>query len=450
MDLGYGDNGDLDSGEAIMLGNLPSKSGAISSGIIASICLCDGKSTKPLFNYISSHKNVTLTFSAEGLEIIETMVDPNTKAISYVDVIRFKASKQLSYCYCPQNIDGDGDKTSISLTLETQSLLDSVSNNKVGSSVIFEYNKNRKTDLSVTVTHNGRPTTSFKSVVISRANVNPINGSLIVDRKEGGVDFGFGIVSDILSSNMATNSKKHKNTLYGSVLEIFKNGLRIHSKIPKVEPFETGQLTGESISFELTNAITSRLAKLVKISPKTPVFIEANNEMFKINMAACAYAEITTYKFPDVKNTISTTPQGVTNEEMAQFTKYQLELDTYLKGMIDTNQMTREYATQMRTIRLQEVWNFIQNAANERMMKMTGGYQGAQLQKNSVANLQTLQGQGQGYGQVGQGQGQTLQVQSQTSQVQTGQGNGQQLIQQVQKMENLESKMTILKLDSTV
>lgn len=383
MDLGYGDNGDLDAGEATMLGNLPSKSGAISSGIIASICLCDGKSTKPLINYISSHKNVTLTFSADGLEIIETMVDSNTKSISYVDVIRFKASKQLSYCYCPQNIDGDGDKTSISLTLPTESLLDSVSNNKVGSSLILEYNKNKRSDLSVTVIHNGRPSTSFKSVVISRPNTNPITGNLALDRKEGGVDFGFGIISDTFSSTMLTNSKKHKNTLYGSVLEVFKNGLRIHSKIPKVEPYECGQLTGDSISFELTNATTARLAKLVKISPKTPVFIEANSEMFRIDMAACAYAEITTYKFPDVKNNV---PTGVTSEEMAQFNKYQMDLDVYLKEMITNGQMTREYALQMRTMSLQNVWGRIQAAANERMSKVSGGYQGAQLQKNSISN----------------------------------------------------------------
>ena len=385
MDLGDNYTTGLDAGDSSLLDNLPTKTSALRNGTIASICLCDGKSIKSFFGYISSHKTLTLVFTPDGLEILETSFVELTNNIDYIERISFKVDQQLEYCFCPQNIDGEGDKSFIALTIPGDALLSCVSNSKVGTSLRLEYNQKRRTDIAASVINNGVPVTKYISVVLSKSNTLQINSILAEDKVEPMCS----VVSDSFSLNMANNSKKVRSVGYGTIVEIFNGGMRMQSKAPKVDPVSFGETNGTPFTFHLDPKTTIRFGKLGKISPKTPIFIDADENIMKIRMAICSYAKITIFQFNNMYQPKSGVSQGVVSngfsiEDIAKYNQYNAELNAYYDSCIRAGQITPQAAEIDKTQKLQQVWMFLANQVQSRMMNSNTGYQQIYQQRQNV------------------------------------------------------------------
>ena len=386
MDLVERDECNLDNGDANLLRNLPSKNNALRNGVIASICLCDGKSIKALFNYISSHPTITLNFGPESLKIIETSVDETTKNIDFITHLEFNAI-QLEYCFCPQNIGEINDKTCICLVISSETLLSCVSTSKVGTSLRLEYNQRRRTDIAATIISNGVATTKYISTTIAKPQPLYVSGEITADKFEPNCK----IVSDLFSLNMTNNSRKVRGVHYGTIIDIFNDGMRIQSKVPKVDPVIFGENNGNCFTFHLDNKTTTRLAKLAKISPKSPVFIDADERVIKFRMPVCAYAKLTIYQYPNSfppqvshgTNQISS-HSGVSQEDMIKFQQYNAQLSLYFDGLVKAGQTTQILAETAKTSQLQQAWMMILSQTQQRIMNNNTGYQ--QIRQQNYIN----------------------------------------------------------------
>ena len=391
MDLVERDDTALDIGDASLLKSIPSKNSALKNGVIASICLCDGKSIKSLASYIASHQAIVMEFGVDGLEIKAASIDETTKKIDFIDHLVFKIENQLEYCFCPQNLENVNDKSCVCLAISSDALLSCVSSSKVGTSLRLEYNQKRKTDIAASVINGGVVITKYISTVISQPQVLQVTGDITTNKFEPKCK----IVSDLFSLNMTNNSKKVRNVHYGSIIEIYNDGMKIQSKAPKVEPIVFGDDSGTSFVFHLDHKTTTRLAKLAKISPKTPIFIDADERVIKITMAVGAYSSLTIYQYPN-----SFPPQsvggynqssvysGVSQEDMIKYQQYQAQLNYYFDGMVKSGQMNQNTAEMTKTAQLQQAWMFILTQTQQRMMNANTGYQQihsqARLNQNST------------------------------------------------------------------
>uniref|UniRef100_A0A6C0BE98 Uncharacterized protein n=1 Tax=viral metagenome TaxID=1070528 RepID=A0A6C0BE98_9ZZZZ len=389
MDLVEEKEMSLEAGDATLLRNLPSKNNALKNGVIASICLCDGKSTKFLFAYMLSHPSITLCFGPDGLKIIETSIDKIKGTIEFITCLDFEINKQLEYCFCPQNIDNDLDKSCVCLTVSSAALNSCVSCSKVGTSLRIEYNKSRRGDIITSITTNGIIVPKYIPIVISKPPQLQISGDITNDKFEANVK----IVSEIFSSNMIINSKKTNGVNSGTIINIYNEGMEIQSKAPGTLPSLFGDKSGEPTIFHFDVKTTARLAKLVKISSKSAIFISADKNIMKLTMPVSTYATMKIYQYSDLQepqniqiNSQFKTYQGVSQEELSKFYQYQNQITSYYDNMIKSGSITQEDANMYKNSYLSQCWNFILSQSQQRMNGNFENSQITQKSKNSVKN----------------------------------------------------------------
>lgn len=315
MDLDERDSELQSIGDAQLLKYLPTKTDAEASGLVASFSTCDGKFTKALFDYISANPEFVFEFHHQGVIIRSILTDNETGQYDTISYMIFNGKKQLEYTFCPRNIPGRNgtEKTTeeefICIKVNSSSVLSYVKKNKATTLVRFEFNINNPR-MNIQVINGGIISPFFLEYKIVPKLPLPIPGQITNPSTES----NFTMTTELFSTAMVNMSSKYSGVLYDFGISVFNNGIYIWTDAPGVGGISHGKQSGTPISFQLKNSVAKRLAKLCKISPRSPVTITAlDSSIFKLcsNIGSC---EITIYQFPKCGGQyINGSYPGVTN-----------------------------------------------------------------------------------------------------------------------------------------
>lgn len=287
-------------GDANLLNCLPNKSDMIKSGLIASISFCDGKSTKAVFDYMLAYPDFTIEFHPQGV-IFKEILMYKSGCIDTASYVIFKGDKQLEYNFCPQNIPGDGDKSHICIKVNSATISSYVKKNKATTLVRFELNVN-SSRIIVNVINGGVIIPYYLEYKVVPMATFPIPSKLA----DPNTPANLRITSELFSAAMVNVGMKYNNVLYDFNINIFNDGIYVRTDAPGVGGIPHGKVDGSSINFQVKNNVAKRLAKICKISPRTPVTITAIDEnVFKIWSNVGSYAEIIIYQYPNPDASIS-------------------------------------------------------------------------------------------------------------------------------------------------
>lgn len=339
MDLEESDFTSQAIGDAQLMNNLPKKNELIKSGLIGSITFCDGKSIKSLFDFMTTYTDFIMEFHPQGL-IIKQCLMHKPNVYDTVSYMVFKGNKQCDYNFYPENIPGEGTKDYICVKVNSATVFGYVKKNKATTSIIFQL-KNNSPTMMVNVINGITTLPYFLPYTLVPMITYNIPGTIT----DPNIIPNMKPTSELFSSAMINMGVKHENVLYDFKLNIYKEGISFSTNAPGVGSIPYGNIDGSFNKFSLKNQVSKRLAKLCKISQRTPVGITClDNTLFKISINVGSYSEMVIYQFPD--------PDA--SDNMSQYNQYMMQYGAQMQqGNINPQML--QYQQQLQLMQNQQM-----------------------------------------------------------------------------------------------
>lgn len=302
MDLDGEDLTEIKSaGDTQLMKIIPSKSDALSSGIIASFSMCGGKAIKALFNYLTEYQKFNFDFYKQGFQIDGIkMYENNT--IDTLSYVIYKADKLLEYIFCPQNIPGCETRETISIKVSSKEIFSYLKKTKAQTSIRIELNRHTP-KLILYVINGGTSKPFYIDYEFCMSTPCPISGDIL----KPDLVANYKTLIEVFSSEMASQSTKYGGTLYDFNLAVYREGIYVWSNAPGVGGVQYGKVEDTYLRFQLPVESAKRWSTLFKISPNATLSIFALDEnIIKFYMPVTTSGEMYVFQFPKATNPMLT------------------------------------------------------------------------------------------------------------------------------------------------
>ncbi|MDR3597168.1 hypothetical protein [Clostridium sp.] len=310
MDLDDKESSEMQSiGDSQLLKALSSKTDDISSGLIGSFSLSDGKSSKAAFDLLGTYSDFTIEFRPEGVQIIAVLIDKQTgMADNYLYMV-FTADKLVQYKFCPHNIRNRSNQSSASISVASNIFNSILKKNKSNTNITIEY-FNNKQKLDINVINSGTMMSYQVDFTVVDQATCPIPGRIT----STSLTPNFKLTTELFAAAMSNVSSKYGGVSYDFNMEVYNDGFRACTEAPGVSGVPHGKCSGNFLPFPLKNAFSKKMSKIHRISPRSTISITAiDGNLFKISLPISSYGFMYNFQYPKVTNQIvpKNSPQGL-------------------------------------------------------------------------------------------------------------------------------------------
>lgn len=281
---------------------IPSKSDAVSSGIISSFSLSNGKMIKSIFSYMTIYQDFNITFYPQGFQLDQILLN-DAGTIDTVSYTIFKTDTLVEYTFCPQNAySSDKPIESITINVSSKEFNACIKKAKAQTSIRVELNRNNP-KLIVNVINGATTKPYYIDYKVINAVPCPVNGEITKTTSH----VNFKTLIEIFSAEMASQSTKYNGVFYDFNIAVYNEGIYVWSDTPGVGGVPYGKVEGVYHSFQLKTECAKRWSGLFRMSPNSTLSISAlDSNVLKISMPVGSYGNHIIFQYPKMNNAMLT------------------------------------------------------------------------------------------------------------------------------------------------
>lgn len=281
---------------------IPSKSDALSSGVISSFSLSNGKMIKATFAYMTIYQDFNFTFYPQGFQMDQILLN-DTGSIDTASYTIFKSDMLVEYTYCPQNgYASDKIPESITINVNAKDFFACIKKAKAQTSIRVELNRNNP-KLIVNVINGASSKPYYIDYKLTQQVPCPVNGDIIKQN----IPVNFKTLIEVFCSEMACQSTKYNGVFYDFNIAVYNEGIYVWSDATGVGGVPYGKVEGSYHSFSLKTECAKRWSGLFRMSDKSTLSVTAlDNNVIKLSMPIGSFGNHFIFQYPKMTNAMLT------------------------------------------------------------------------------------------------------------------------------------------------